>query len=73
MLQKSGIIAPIQGGYSISERIRSAEFLSQFDVFGYLLDGFSNDGSSIEFITKDILQPIVSKTLVSIHFSHYII
>ncbi|XP_050538429.1 queuine tRNA-ribosyltransferase accessory subunit 2 [Daktulosphaira vitifoliae] len=63
ILQKSGIIAPIQGGYSISERIRSAEFLSQFDVFGYLLDGFANDGSSIEFITKDMLQPIIDKTL----------
>ncbi|XP_050422310.1 queuine tRNA-ribosyltransferase accessory subunit 2 isoform X2 [Adelges cooleyi] len=63
ILKRSGIIAPIQGGYNIEERIRSAQFLSGFDVLGYMFDGFANDGTSTEFIPSDVVQSVINETI----------
>lgn len=65
-LKKSGVIAPIQGGYNVQERIRSAMFLAEYDdVLGYLFDGFFTDGATVEEIPSDVILPIINKTMVS--------
>lgn len=66
MLKQSCVIAPIQGGYNVQERIRSATFLSEYqnDVLGFLFDGFFTDGSIVEEIPSDLILPIVNKTMV---------
>lgn len=59
------MIAPIQGGYNIQERIRSATFLSECnDLLGFLFDGFFTDGTMVENIPGDIVLPIINKTMV---------
>lgn len=59
------MIAPIQGGYNIKERIRSAMFLAEHDdVLGYLFDGFFTDGATVEEIPSDVILPIINKTMV---------
>jgi len=60
------VIAPIQGGYNIQERIRSALFLSEFDVLGFLFDGFFTNGTNVNTIPSDLILPIVKKTMVFI-------
>lgn len=67
MLKESGIIAPIQGGFNIYERIRSATFLSEYnEVLGFLFDGFFTDGSMVEEISNDEIIPVVKQTMVLI-------
>lgn len=67
MLKESGIIAPIQGGFNIQERIRSATFLSEYnEVLGFLFDGFFTDGSIIEEIPSNEIIPVVNQTMVLI-------
>ncbi|XP_060834523.1 queuine tRNA-ribosyltransferase accessory subunit 2 [Rhopalosiphum padi] len=65
VLKQSCMIAPIQGGYNVQERIRSATFLSEYhdDVIGFLFDGFFTDGSIVEEIPSDLILPIVNKTM----------
>jgi hypothetical protein len=64
-LKGSGVIAPIQGGYNIQERIRSATFLSEYnDLLGFLFDGFFTDGTVVEDIPGNLILPIVNKTMV---------
>lgn len=59
------MIAPIQGGYNVQERIRSATFLSEHnDLLGFLLDGFFTDGLTVENIPSDLIIPIIDKTMV---------
>lgn len=60
------MIAPIQGGYNINERIRSASFLSEFndDILGFLFDGFFTNGLIVEEIPCDLILPIIDKTMV---------
>lgn len=62
------MIAPIQGGYNVQERIRSATFLSEYcdDILGFLFDGFFTDGTIVEEISSDLILPIISKTMVLI-------
>jgi len=62
------VIAPIQGGYNVQERIRSATFLSENhdDVLGFLFDGFFTDGTIAEEIPSDLILPIIDKTMVLI-------
>ncbi|KAL4112322.1 hypothetical protein QTP88_016134 [Uroleucon formosanum] len=65
VLKQSGVIAPIQGGYNVQERIRSATFLSEYcdDILGFLFDGFFTDGTIVEEISSDLILPIISKTM----------
>ncbi|XP_025420576.1 queuine tRNA-ribosyltransferase accessory subunit 2, partial [Sipha flava] len=64
VLKGSGVIAPIQGGYNIQERIRSATFLSEYnDLLGFLFDGFFTDGTVVEDIPGNLILPIVNKTM----------
>lgn len=59
------MIAPIQGGYNLQERIRSAKFLSEFDnVLGFLFDGFFTNGTIVEDISSDLILPIIDETMV---------
>lgn len=60
------MIAPIQGGYNVQERIRSATFLSEYhnDLLGFLFDGFFTDGTIVEEIPSDLILPIINKTMV---------
>jgi len=62
------VIAPIQGGYNVQERIQSATFLSEYheDVLGFLFDGFFTDGNIVEEISSDLILPIIDKTMVLI-------
>jgi len=62
------VIAPIQGGYNVEERIRSATFLSEYheNVLGFLFDGFFTDGTIAEEIPTDLILPIIDKTMVFI-------
>jgi len=62
-LKNSRVIAPIQGGYNIQERIRSALFLSEFDVLGFLFDGFFTNGTNVNTIPSDLILPVVKKTM----------
>lgn len=59
------MIAPIQGGYNVQERIRSATFLSEFDeLLGFLFDGFFSNGTTVEQIPSDLIIPVIDKTMV---------
>lgn len=61
------MIAPIQGGYNVQERIRSAKFLSEYDgLLGFLFDGFFTNGTVVEEISSDLIIPIINKTMVFI-------
>jgi len=62
------VIAPIQGGYNVHERIRSATFLSEYhdNVLGFLFDGFFTNGTIVEEIPSDLILPIINKTMVII-------
>lgn len=61
------MIAPIQGGYNVQERIRSATFLSEYDdLLGFLFDGFFTNGAVVEEIPSDLIIPIINKTMVFI-------
>lgn len=61
------MIAPIQGGYDVKERIRSATYLSEHnDVFGFLFDGFFTNGSTVNEIPSDLILPIINETMVGI-------
>ncbi|VVC39525.1 Hypothetical protein CINCED_3A003492 [Cinara cedri] len=63
-LKGSGVIAPIQGGYNVKERIRSAKYLAEYnDVLGFLFDGFFTDGSTVEDIPCDIVMPVITETM----------
>lgn len=60
------MIAPIQGGYNIQERIKSASFLSEYnDLLGFLFDGFFTDGRTVNEIPRDLIIPVVDKTMVN--------
>jgi len=64
VLKGSGVIAPIQGGYNVQERIRSATFLSEYnEILGFLFDGFFTDGLTVEDITSDLIIPVIDKTM----------
>lgn len=64
-MKGSSIIAPIQGGYNVQERIRSASFLSEYDdILGFLFDGFFTNGTIVEDISSDLIIPIINKTMV---------
>lgn len=68
------MIAPIQGGYNVQERIRSATFLSEFDeLLGFLFDGFFCNGTTVEQIPCDLILPVINKTMVGNHlcYSYY--
>lgn len=60
------MIAPIQGGYNLQERIRSATFLSEYhdNLLGFVFDGFFTDGTIVEEIPSDLIVPIINKTMV---------
>ncbi|XP_022171479.1 queuine tRNA-ribosyltransferase accessory subunit 2 [Myzus persicae] len=64
-LKQSCVIAPIEGGYNVQERIRSATFLSEYhnDILGFLFDGFFTDGAIVEEIPSDLILPIIDKTM----------
>lgn len=62
------MIAPIQGGYNLQERIRSATFLSEFDeLLGFLFDGFFSNGTIVEQIPSDLILTVINKTMVGNH------
>lgn len=59
------MIAPIQGGYNVKERIRSVTFLSEYDdILGFLFDGFFTNGTSVDLIPSDFVLPVIEKTMV---------
>lgn len=61
------MIAPIQGGYNVKERIRSAKYLAEYnDVLGFLFDGFFTNGSIVEEIPSDLIMPVIDETMVFI-------
>lgn len=63
------MIAPIQGGYNVQERIRSATFLSEYnEILGFLFDGFFTNGLTVEEIPSDLIIPIIDKTMVIFNF-----
>lgn len=67
------MIAPIQGGYNVEERIRSATFLSDFDeLLGFLFDGFFTNGTTVEEIPSDLILPVINKTMVGNYSSYFI-
>lgn len=64
-MKESSIIAPIQGGFNIQERIRSATFLSEYnEILGFLFDGFFTDGTIVEEISSDEIIPVIKRTMV---------
>ncbi|KAL3283896.1 hypothetical protein HHI36_018065 [Cryptolaemus montrouzieri] len=59
------IIAPIAGGYSISQRKDCLESILKDDdeVGGYLIDGLHNNGPEVEFLPFSDIEPIVKYSI----------
>lgn len=65
MLKDTPVFASIVGGYNMSERLRCIKSLNEFEVSGYILDGFHTNGDSATNLKWEDVEPVLTDTLVN--------
>jgi queuine tRNA-ribosyltransferase subunit QTRTD1 len=65
VLKKSAILGVVEGGYNIEGRAKSAKYLSNSPVFGYVIDGLHKNGPDVEKLTFGDVKPILEECLVT--------
>ncbi|XP_021922136.1 queuine tRNA-ribosyltransferase accessory subunit 2 isoform X2 [Zootermopsis nevadensis] len=63
VLKKSAILGVVEGGYSIEGREKSAKYLADFPVFGYVIDGLHKNGPDVENLTFEDVREILEESL----------
>jgi queuine tRNA-ribosyltransferase subunit QTRTD1 len=64
VLKNSAILGVVEGGYSVEERGKSAKYLANSPVFGYVIDGLHTNGPDVEQLTLGDIKPILEESLV---------
>ena len=65
VLKDTPVFASIVGGYNMSERLRCIKSLNEFEVSGYILDGFHTNGDSATNLKWEDVEPVLTDTLVN--------
>nr|CAG4650264.1 EOG090X08JG [Sida crystallina] len=66
VLKDTPTFASVVGGYSVSERLRCINGLKEYDVDGYVIDGFHTNGDSATQMNWEEVEPVLSETLAAL-------
>ncbi len=65
ILKDTPVFASIVGGYNTVQRLRCAKMITtEFDVDGYVIDGFHTNGESATQMKWVEVEPVLTETLV---------
>lgn len=62
-LEKTAVLAPLEGGLDPESRMRSAEECCKRPVHGFLLDGFHMNGPAAEALAWPAIQPVLTESV----------
>lgn len=55
----------VEGGYNIEGREKSAKYLANSPVFGYVIDGLHKNGPDVEQLNFEDVKPVLEESLVT--------
>ena len=64
VLKQTPVFASVTGGYNSAERLRCIKTLKDFNVAGYILEGYHTNGESATNLNWKDVEPVLTEDLV---------